>query len=67
MGNEFACDNRTLVGLMTFDSTVHFYQISKGPQNYQLLIVSDLEDLFLPLPGEVLLNLQESSQVFINI
>ncbi|XP_954611.1 protein transport protein sec24-like, putative [Theileria annulata] len=67
LDNEFASDNRTLVGLMTFDSSVHFYQISRGSENYQLLVVADLEDLFLPLPGEVLLNLQESSEDFLKL
>ncbi|AFZ80520.1 Sec23/Sec24 domain containing protein [Theileria equi strain WA] len=52
---------RTMVGIMTYDTSVHFYQLSKGVENLQVLVVSDLEDLFLPLSGEILLNLSESA------
>ncbi|KAK2197084.1 bifunctional von Willebrand factor A-like domain superfamily/ADF-H-Gelsolin-like domain superfamily/Sec23-Sec24 [Babesia duncani] len=52
---------RTLVGIVTYDTSVHFYQMQKGPENLQILIVSDLENLFLPLPGEIFLNVTESS------
>lgn len=58
-------DKRTLVGFITFDSTVHFYSLKSGPQGVpQMFVMSDLEDIFLPVPQDLLVNLDESrSQV----
>ncbi|UKK00065.1 protein transport protein sec24-like [Theileria orientalis] len=63
----FGSEDRTMVGIMTFDTSVHFYQISQGMDNFQLLIVSDLEDLFLPLPGDIVVNLEDSSQELLKL
>ncbi|KAI8854513.1 hypothetical protein BC829DRAFT_424511 [Chytridium lagenaria] len=47
-------DNRTKVGFITVDSTLHFYNLSP-----QMLVVSDIEDVFLPLPYDLLVPLTE--------
>jgi protein transport protein SEC24 len=58
-------DKRTLVGFLTFDSTVHFYSLKSGPTSTpQMFVMSDLDDVFLPQPQDLLVNLDESrSQV----
>jgi len=58
-------DKRTLVGFLTFDSTVHFYTLKSGDQSTpQMFVLADLEDIFLPTPTDLLVNLDESrSQV----
>ena len=36
-------DTRTKVGFITFDSTIHFYNLQEGLSQPQMLIVSDIE------------------------
>ncbi|KAJ7973226.1 Protein transport protein Sec24-like [Quillaja saponaria] len=49
---------RTQIGFATFDSTIHFYNMKP-----QMMVVSDLEDIFVPLPDDLLVNLSESRSV----
>ena len=37
------------VGFMTFDKTLHFYNIRPGLDQYQMLVVADIEDVFTPM------------------
>lgn len=55
--------NRTKVGFITFDSAVHYYNLDSDLANPQMLVVSDLKELFVPLPENLLVNLQESRQI----
>uniref|UniRef100_A0A8C6S2B4 SEC24 homolog B, COPII coat complex component n=1 Tax=Nannospalax galili TaxID=1026970 RepID=A0A8C6S2B4_NANGA len=36
-------DSRTRIGFMTFDSTIHFYNLQEGLSQPQMLIVSDID------------------------
>ncbi|CAL8265867.1 unnamed protein product [Merluccius merluccius] len=56
-------DTRTKVGFITFDSTVHFYNLQEGLSQPQMLIVSDIEDIFLPTPDSLLVNLNECKEL----
>ncbi|KAI5226025.1 Protein Transport Protein Sec24B [Manis pentadactyla] len=56
-------DSRTRIGFMTFDSTVHFYNLQEGLSQPQMLIVSDIDDVFLPTPDSLLVNLYESKEL----
>lgn len=51
-------DERTLFGLITFDSTLHFYNLKSGLSTPQMLVVPELDDPFVPLPDDLLVNLQ---------
>ena len=51
---------RTLVGFVSFDSSYHFYNLKSTLSEPQMLCVSDLDDPFIPLPSELLVNLQDS-------
>jgi len=59
-------DERTMIGFVTFDSTIHFYHLKSTLSQPQMLVVSDgcsnnsEEDPFLPLPADLLVNLKES-------
>merc|ERR1719515_136281 len=55
-------DTRTQVGFVTFDSTVHFYQIRQGASGPAMLVASDLEDMFLPTPEDLVVNLSENRE-----
>ncbi|KAM8969239.1 protein transport protein Sec24B isoform 2-T2 [Sarcophilus harrisii] len=56
-------DSRTRIGFITFDSTVHFYNLQEGLSQPQMLIVSDIDDIFLPTPDSLLVNLHESKEL----
>ena len=50
---------RTKVGFITFDSAVHFYSLSADGNSPQMHVLSDVDDIFLPTPSGLLVNLQE--------
>ncbi|XP_052186070.1 protein transport protein Sec24-like At3g07100 [Diospyros lotus] len=54
---------RTQIGFITFDSTIHFYNIKSSLTQPQMMVVSDLDDIFVPLPDDLLVNLSESRSV----
>ncbi|XP_053113036.1 protein transport protein Sec24B isoform X2 [Hemicordylus capensis] len=56
-------DSRTRIGFITFDSTVHFYNLQEGLSQPQMLIVSEIDDVFLPTPDSLLVNLHESKEL----
>ncbi|EGG01243.1 uncharacterized protein MELLADRAFT_50176 [Melampsora larici-populina 98AG31] len=43
------------VGIITFDRTVHFYNLKAGLEQAQMMVVSDLDDMFVPLGSEAML------------
>ncbi|KAJ0970469.1 hypothetical protein J5N97_023346 [Dioscorea zingiberensis] len=51
---------RTQIGFITFDSTLHFYSLKSSSTQPQMTVVSDLEDIFLPMPDDLLVNLSDS-------
>ncbi|KAA8586651.1 hypothetical protein FQN60_000487 [Etheostoma spectabile] len=61
--NALPGDSRTKVGFITFDSTIHFYNLQEGLSQPQMLIVSDIEDIFLPTPDSLLVNLNECKEI----
>jgi len=58
---------RTQVGIITYDSSLHFYNLNPNLSQPQMLVVSDLDDLFLPLPEDILVNLAESESAILNL
>ena len=58
---------RTQFGLMTFDSSIHFYNLKSGLKSPQMLVVSDVVDVILPLPEDLLVNLQVRCVVKLNV
>ncbi|KAJ5078508.1 sec24-related protein [Anaeramoeba ignava] len=51
------------VGLVTFGNYINFYDFSDD-SNVQMLVVSDVDDVFLPLPETKMCNLSESRDSF---
>eukprot|EP00392_Amoebophrya_sp_AT5.2_P004241 g4249.t1 len=60
MNAEVPGGDRTLVGIVTFDASLQFYNLDSNLSSSQMVVVSDLEDLFLPLPDDILVNLTEN-------
>ncbi|XP_020586666.1 protein transport protein Sec24-like At3g07100 [Phalaenopsis equestris] len=54
---------RTQIGFLTFDSTLHFYSLKSSLSQPQMMVVADLDDIFLPLPDDLLVNLSDSRNV----
>lgn len=54
---------RTKIGFITFDNGVHYYNLSPDLKAPQMMVVADLKELFVPLPDNLLVNLQESRSV----
>lgn len=55
--------SRTQIGFLTFDTSVHFYNLKSTLAAPQMLVVSDLQDIALPLPEDLLVNLHDSRKV----
>ncbi|KAI4357332.1 hypothetical protein L6164_001288 [Bauhinia variegata] len=53
---------RTLVGVATFDSTIHFYNLKRALQQPLMLIVPDVHDVYTPLETDVIVPLSECRQ-----
>src|SRR4051812_40024389 len=54
---------RSNVGFLTFDNTIHFYHLKSSLSQPRMLVVSDIDDVFLPLPDDMLVNLNDSRKV----
>lgn len=53
-------DSRTQIGFIAFDQALHFFNLAEGLSQPQMLTVSDIDEIFLPLPDSLLVNLHES-------
>ncbi|XP_069782753.1 protein transport protein Sec24B-like isoform X2 [Narcine bancroftii] len=56
-------DSRTKIGFITFDNTLHFFNLQEGLSQPQMLIVSEIEDIFIPTPDSLMVNLHESKEL----
>jgi protein transport protein SEC24 len=54
---------RTQIGFLTFDSALHFYNLKSSLTQPQMMVVADLDDPFVPLPDDLLVNLSDSRHV----
>jgi len=54
---------RTKIGFITYDNSVHYYNLAPDLSAPQMMVVSDLKELFVPLPEHLLVNLKESRSV----
>lgn len=51
-----------MVGIATFDSTIHFYNLKRALQQPLMLIVPDVQDVYIPLQSDVFVQLSECRQ-----
>ncbi|KAI5793700.1 transport protein-like protein SEC24 [Peziza echinospora] len=52
-------DKRTRLGFIGVDSSLHFFSMTRDSPEPSMLVVSDLEEPFLPIPGDLLVPLEE--------
>jgi len=55
-------DKRTMVGFLSYNRTIQFYKISEEQSQPQMIIVSDVEDAFIPTSENLLVNLHECKE-----
>ncbi|KAJ3487805.1 hypothetical protein NLI96_g3293 [Meripilus lineatus] len=53
-------NSRTKVGIIAFDTSLYFFSLPAGGADSAMLVVSDIDDVFLPKPSDLLVNLSES-------
>jgi protein transport protein SEC24 len=58
---------RTQIAILTFDTSLHFYKLNANQSTPQMFVVSDLQDLFLPLADDLLVNLSENEDMVLNL
>lgn len=51
--------NRTKISIIAVDTSLHFFCLPAGSESPEMLVVSDLDDVFLPKPNDILVNLAE--------
>ncbi|CAD7697205.1 unnamed protein product [Ostreobium quekettii] len=56
-------DSRTRIGFMTFDRTLHFYNLKSSLSQPQMMVVPDVDEPFVPMPDDLLVNLKDSKTV----
>nr|XP_054774147.1 protein transport protein Sec24C-like [Lytechinus pictus] len=55
-----AKESNIRVGFVTYDTTLHFYNVNSALAQPQMLVVSDINDVFMPLLDGFLVRLSES-------
>lgn len=53
-------DKRTKVSIICYDARLYFFRIASGSAEPDMFVVSDVDDIFLPQPNDLLVNLSES-------
>lgn len=53
-------DSRTKIAIIGVDSCLHFFTLAAGAPDPTMLVVGDLDDVFLPKPNDILVNLVEA-------
>lgn len=52
-------DKRTRLGFIAVDSSLHYFSVPRDSSEPSMLVVSDLEEPFLPIPGDLLVPLAD--------
>ncbi|KAL8561632.1 hypothetical protein ACOMHN_001364 [Nucella lapillus] len=60
-------DSRTQVGFLCFDRALYFFNLSEGLSQPQMFVVPDLEEVFLPTPDSLLVNLGECRDMIVEL
>jgi protein transport protein SEC24 len=55
-------DERTKVAIICYDTSLYFFSMPPGSAESSMLVVSDIDDVFLPKPTDLLVNLAEAKQ-----
>ncbi|XP_061107528.1 protein transport protein Sec24D [Conger conger] len=64
---EGAESSAVRVGFVTYNKILHFYNVKSGLAQPQMMVVSDVAEMFLPLLDGFLVNFQDSRSVIHNL
>ncbi|KAJ3516013.1 hypothetical protein NLJ89_g1396 [Agrocybe chaxingu] len=53
-------DERTKIAIICFDVSLYFFSLPPGTTESSMLVVSDVDDVFLPKPNDLLVNIAEA-------
>ncbi|PPQ86617.1 hypothetical protein CVT25_006801 [Psilocybe cyanescens] len=53
-------DERTKIAIICYDVSLYFFSMTPGSTESSMLVVSDIDDVFLPKPNDLLVNIAES-------
>ncbi|XP_076619720.1 protein transport protein Sec24AB isoform X1 [Colletes latitarsis] len=56
-------DGRTQIGFLAVDSAIHFFSIPDNVSQPQEMIMLDIDDVFLPCPENLIVNLKEREEL----
>ncbi len=59
-------DARAQIGFLTFSSSIHFYTLSDALSQPRMLICPDIDELTLPMPDSLMVNLQENKESIVS-
>ncbi|KAJ8937286.1 hypothetical protein NQ318_020336 [Aromia moschata] len=60
-------DTRTQIGFVTYDSALHFYGLAEGQSQPHEMTVLDIDDVFLPTPDNLLVNLKDRMELVMEL
>lgn len=60
-------DSRTQIGFIAFDSHLHFFSLAEGLSKPHEMTVLDIEDVFLPTPDNLLVNLKDHKELVVDL
>ncbi|KAH9478436.1 Protein transport protein SEC24 [Psilocybe cubensis] len=53
-------DERTKIAIICYDVSLYFFSMTPGSTESSMLVVSDIDDVFLPKPNDLLVNIAEA-------
>ncbi|KAF9485109.1 CPII coat sec24 protein [Pholiota conissans] len=53
-------DDRTKIAIICYDVSLYFFSMTAGSAESSMLVVSDIDDVFLPKPNDLLVNITEA-------
>ncbi|XP_057712093.1 protein transport protein Sec24D [Corythoichthys intestinalis] len=64
---EGASSSAIRVGFATYNKTLHFYNVKSSLSQPQMMVVSDMAEMYVPLPDGFLVDFQESRALVCNL
>lgn len=60
-------DSRTQVGFLAYDSALHFFALNEGLSRPHEMIIVETDEIFLPCPENLLVNLKDKMEVVLDL
>jgi protein transport protein SEC24 len=57
----------TEIAFLTYDKDLHFYKLGPLQKSPQMMVVTELEPIFMPVEDELMVNISDSYDLIINL